>query len=794
MKKLLFLLVLMLSMTVSSAFSAPQVAVVEDDAAAMEGIIIDRTNWTVKASTEEPAEGSYGGQADRAIDNNKESFWHTQWQNAKPTVPHWIQFDMAETYEITAFDYVSRTANTNGCNGNVKKYKLYISNNDISATIDATSKVPAGLEPVMEGEFVYNGEDVNHLVSLPEVVEGRYVYMLITETYNTDPNIQFANCAEFNVYRYGVAAKYAVTAVVLPVDCGTATVNDVQSAEVAENSFVKLKAVANNGYEFINWTKNGQFVSFEATAEVPVTETAEYVAHFAEIVEETEYVVTESASGTHSRTDRRLASFEISNGVENVKVKGVVNGGSAYVNRSKYSVLSVQPGDVVTFPEFNWVGEWMHAYAYIDYNNDKKFNTSVNNDGTTAGELVTYNCYNAKDINGNTASEQYACTKEYTNSYGTSKGLPAFKLPEIIEPGEYRMRVCVAWNTLSPNGYDAMIENGGCLLDMTLLVGASDKYYVRVSAADNNGKVYIGTENTTTTFVANDGEQTVVLKAEGNENYDFLNWTLNGEVVSTNAEYTTTAITENRDYVANFVYNKYVVTVSAANNNGKVYIDNENISTKNVANDGEQTVVLKAVGNENYDFLNWTLNGEVVSTDAEYTTTAITENRNYIANFVFAGKCYLDSDVADGEGSIVFYDENGNVIEDKVSSGTKVRVVVTPAEGYLLDAVYYNDEEMEITDPASWTLEVVVTADIIVEVYFEENAEASVEETVVDAAQVSVAGRTIVVNGYTGAVRVVNVCGQTVAEVAANGKAEINVARGIYIVVAGSQANKVLVK
>ena len=83
MKKLLFLLVMMLSMTVSSAFSAPQVAVVEDDAAAMEGIIIDRTNWTVKASTEEPAEGSYGGQADRAIDNNKESFWHTQWQNAK---------------------------------------------------------------------------------------------------------------------------------------------------------------------------------------------------------------------------------------------------------------------------------------------------------------------------------------------------------------------------------------------------------------------------------------------------------------------------------------------------------------------------------------------------------------------------------------------------------------------------------------------------------------------------------------------------------------------------------------
>ena len=260
MKKLLFLLVLMLSMTVSSAFSAPQAAVVEDDAAAMEGIIIDRTNWTVKASTEEPAEGSYGGQADRAIDNEKKSFWHTQWQNAKPTVPHWIQFDMAETYEITAFDYVSRTENTNDCNGNVKKYKLYISNNDISATIDATSKVPAGLEPVMDGEFVYNGKDANHLVTLPEVVEGRYVYMLITETYNTDPNIQFANCAEFYVYRYGVATKCAVTTSVSPVDCGTATVNGAVSAEVAEGATATFKAVANSGYEFMNWTKNDEIV------------------------------------------------------------------------------------------------------------------------------------------------------------------------------------------------------------------------------------------------------------------------------------------------------------------------------------------------------------------------------------------------------------------------------------------------------------------------------------------------------------------------------------------------------
>ncbi len=711
MKKLLFLLVLMLSMTTSSLFATPQVVMDETEEPANEGVVIDRSAWVVTASTEEPAEGNNNGYVRAAIDNDKATYWHTQWSSAKPTVPHWIQFDMGETYEIIAFDYVSRAAKAVQHNGNVKTYKLYISNDDISANIDA-NKVPVGLEPVMEGEFVYDEKSTNHLVTLQEVVEGRYVYMLITDTYNEDPNTKFANCAEFYVYRTGVATKYEVTTVASPADYGTATVNGKSSDEVAENSFIILSANANAGYEFINWTKNGEFVSFESVIEISATEAAEYVANFAEIVEETEY---STYSGNITRDDRRLASFKISNGVEDVKVKGIESKGRVYVNRSKHAVLSVQPGDVITFPEFNWVGVWMHAYAYIDYNNDKQFNTVINQDGTTDGELVTYNCYNGVVSNGQSADNvSNACTIEYTNNFGKSVGLPAFKLPEVLEPGEYRMRISVAWNTLSPDGYSTIAGDGGILLDMTLLVGASDKYRVRVSAADNNGKVYIDAENTTTKFVANDGEQTVVLKAEPNENYDFLNWTLNGEVVST---------------------------------------------------------------------------------DAEYTTTAITENRDYIANFVFAGKCSLDSDVAEGEGTIAFYDEKGNAIEDgKISSGAKVRIVVTPAEGYILDAVYYNYEEMEVTDPASWTLEVVVTADIIVEAYFEENAEASVEETVVDAAQVSVAGRTIVVNGYTGAVRVVNVCGQTVAEVAANGKAEINVARGIYIVVAGSQANKVLVK
>ena len=586
--------------------------------------IIDRSVWVATASTEEPAEGSKGGYARHAIDSDEATFWHTKWNGSKPSAPHWIQFDMAVTCEITAINYVSRAATTAEGNGYVKDYKLYISNDDISKNIDA-NKVPVGLTAVKSGTFTYNSGTADHIVVLPEAVEGRYIYMLIEDSYNQETT-KFAHCAEF--YAYGSSkevievTKYTVNVVSSPADYGTATVNNETAYDVVENATATLKAVPYTGYEFMNWTKNGEAVSYESIHKVTVAEAAEYVANFVEIVAETEY----STYDGNINSGRHLASFEISNGREQLFVKGVENEGRVYVNRSTYSVLDVQPGDVITFPAFNWTGEWMHAYAYVDYDNDKQFNTSVNNDGTTEGELVTYNYYSGSDINSKTANEQFACTKEYTNSYGTSKGLPAFKLPDTMKPGDYRLRISVAWNTLSPDGYDEIIVNGGVLLDMTLRVAASDKYVVKVSSANAYGNVYIETPGVKSKFVANDGEQTVVLTAEANE-----------------------------DYV----------------------------------------------------FANWTLNGEVVSTDAVYTTDAITENREYVANFVYA---------------------------------------------------------------------------------------AAIEDTLVDAAQVRVAGQSIIVNGYAGAVRVVNVCGQVVANVASNGKAEINVARGIYLVVTGSQVNKVVVK
>ena len=118
--------------------------------------------------------------------------------------------------------------------------------------------------------------------------------------------------------------------------------------------------------------------------------------------------------------------------------------------------------------------------------------------------------------------------------------------------------------------------------------------------------------------------QAVTVTATANTGYTFINWTENDEVVSTNAQYSFTA-TQNRNLVANFQVNTYNILASANPVVG---------GTVNGAGeyDHGQSVSLSAVANPGYNFINWTENGSVVSTDAEYSFTA-TASRTLVANF-----------------------------------------------------------------------------------------------------------------------------------------------------------------
>ncbi len=125
----------------------------------------------------------------------------------------------------------------------------------------------------------------------------------------------------------------------------------------------------------------------------------------------------------------------------------------------------------------------------------------------------------------------------------------------------------------------------------------------------------------------------VTLTATPNSGYVFKNWTLNGNVVSTQNPYTAT-VTANSVYVANF---EKTYTISVSSGEGGTAV----ASKSSVQGGG--SVTLTATPNEGYSFVNWTVEGKEVSIQNPYTTT-ITEDIEIKANFKdkYNGHAYVD--------------------------------------------------------------------------------------------------------------------------------------------------------
>ena len=149
--------------------------------------------------------------------------------------------------------------------------------------------------------------------------------------------------------------------------------------------------------------------------------------------------------------------------------------------------------------------------------------------------------------------------------------------------------------------------------------GGTQQYTVNVSANPTIGGSVTGGGT------YNQG-QSCTVTATPNAGYTFTNWTENGNVVSTNRNYTFT-VTGNRTLVANFQAQpqNYNITVSANPSNGG-----------SVAGGGTyqqgQSCTVTATANTGYAFANWTENGNVVSSQANYTFT-VNGNRTLVANF-----------------------------------------------------------------------------------------------------------------------------------------------------------------
>ncbi len=201
------------------------------------------------------------------------------------------------------------------------------------------------------------------------------------------------------------------------------------------------------------------------------------------------------------------------------------------------------------------------------------------------------------------------------------------------------------------------------------------------------------------------------LTATANTGYTFQNWTKNGTVVSTNAAYTFT-VNEAESYVAHFTLNSYDLTVSADPTEGG------SVTGGGTYNHFDECTLM-ATANTGYTFQNWTLNGEEVSTDAEYTFE-VSGGGEYVAHFqlnsyeIAATADPAEGGTIDGAGTYNHFEtctltataatgytfQNWTLEGEEVSTATELSFEVNAPAAYVAHFTLNSYEITAIANPA----------------------------------------------------------------------------------------------
>ena len=149
------------------------------------------------------------------------------------------------------------------------------------------------------------------------------------------------------------------------------------------------------------------------------------------------------------------------------------------------SSIKAKAGERVS-TSVDYIGGWMHAYVYLDKNNDGKFDLTLNDNGTPGetSDVMSYSVYQNKNSAGNSAS-------------GNNKNLPDFNIPQGLTPGFYRLRYKIDWDNIDAGGNagdaqgnNSIKSNGGVIVDTRLNIHGEKVNISRgLSSEGTNGEM-----------------------------------------------------------------------------------------------------------------------------------------------------------------------------------------------------------------------------------------------------------------------------------------------------------------
>lgn len=195
------------------------------------------------------------------------------------------------------------------------------------------------------------------------------------------------------------------------------------------------------------------------------TET-DYVAYFDEILINDDsqqrftfdpYPLNFEATQEKTRNDRALQSLTFTGNMGASYESNLASERTVYVNKTEATPIELKVGEAVNV-SFDYTGSWMHRYVYMDKGNDGRFDVDIqNNVPTASSDLVAYSYLDGYTSTGASASND------------TSSDPPAFTIASDMEPGFYRIRCKVDWDSSvaagNPEPDNSVVSNGGAIVD-----------------------------------------------------------------------------------------------------------------------------------------------------------------------------------------------------------------------------------------------------------------------------------------------------------------------------------------
>ena len=510
-----------------------------------------------------------------------------------------------------------------------------------SYAIGASSNPTAGGTVSGAGSYNYGAS-----CTLTATLATGYTFVNWTENgteVSIDAAFQFTVTGERSLVANFSLNSYDITASANPAVGGT--VNGAGTFNHGESC--TLTANAAEGYTFVNWTENGTEVSTDATFQFTVTGARSLVANF----NLNSYDITASANPTAGGTVTGAGTF---NHGESCALTSNASEGYTFVN---WTENGTEVSTDATF-QFTVTGERSLVANFSLNSYDIIASANPTAGGTVAGEGFVDG--EGDFAYGSTCSVTATANEGYTFVNWTKFGV------EVATTATY---------TFTVEAPTALVANFSL-----------NSYDITATANPAVG----GTVNGAGTF--NHGE-TCTLTATASDGYTFVNWTENGNEVSTDATFQFT-VTGARSLVANFSLNSYDITASANPAMGGT------VTGAGTFNHGE-TCSLTASAADGYTFENWTENGVEVTREMAYTFT-VTGARTLVANFsldiyaVTAEANPTEGGTVAGEG---FVDGEGDF-----AYGSTCSVTATANEGYTF--VNWTKFGVEVATTATYTFTV----------------------------------------------------------------------------------------